>query len=235
MNISQYRTSIAIDYRKVCSTVMILMYISGTIGLLLPVTQPYFKLLSAFNLWVSLLLLLFFHQDFNKSFIIISLLIFFCGFFVEVLGVHTGIIFGQYWYGHTLGTKLLGVPLVIGANWLLLVYCSSVVTQTSTKIISRKLLQKSVDTPTWLKALFSATLMVILDLLIEPVAIRLDFWHWYQEQIPAQNYQAWFLLSFLLSYLFLNGKFLRNNPLAPLLLLLQFLFFLIINLYFLFF
>ncbi len=207
--------------------VIILMYLAGTIGLLIPYTQPYFKLASPLNLWVSLILLLFFHQDFNKSFIFTATFIFLSGFLIEVAGVHTGEIFGKYWYGQTLGTQLFDVPLVIGANWLLLVYCSSV----SVSTLFSNLNHKSFFTSFFIQSIVASMLMVGLDYLIEPVAINLDFWHWQSDKIPVQNFQAWFLLSFVLIYFFLNAKFLKVNPLALLLLFLQFLFFISISIF----
>lgn len=203
------------------------MYLAGTVGLLIPYTQPYFKLASPLNLWVSLILLFSFHQDFNKTFIFTAIFIFLAGFFVEVLGVHSGIIFGKYWYGQTLGTQLFKVPLVIGTNWLILVYCSS----TSVKTMFSNIKSKSFFTSTFIQSIIASTLMVGLDYLIEPVAISLDFWHWQSDKIPAQNFQAWFLLSFGFNYLFLNAKFSKTNPLALLLLFLQFLFFISISIF----
>jgi hypothetical protein len=38
---------------------------------------------------------------------------------LEVLGVHTGIVFGEYVYGRGLGAPVLGVPPLIGFNWVL--------------------------------------------------------------------------------------------------------------------
>jgi putative membrane protein len=209
------------------------MYFAGTIGLLMPFTQPYFKVLSPFNLWVSLILLLLFHQDFNKSFVWCSIIIFCSGFIVEVIGVHSGIIFGEYWYGQTLGTSILDVPLVIGANWLILIYCSAVVTQNLAELINKRFRINYITDNTFFKALLASGMMVCLDYLIEPVAIHLDFWHWTNEQVPLLNFQAWFVIAFILAYLFLNGKFLKSNLLAPVLLFLQFLFFLSIYSYYL--
>ena len=222
---------ITVKYRNVTFGVIILMYLVGTVGLLIPFSQPYFKLASAFNLWVSLILLLFFHQDFNKPFIITAGFILLSGFLVEVIGVHTGVIFGKYYYGQTLGTKFLEVPLVIGANWLLLIYCSSV----SVQSVFSEIKIKSFFASIFLQSLVAATLMVLLDLLIEPVAIRLDFWHWENEQIPTQNFQAWFLLAFVLSYIFMKAKFLKTNLLAIILLLLQFFFFISLRIFYHFF
>ena len=231
MNILQIKSLVTERHRKTTFIVVILMYVVGTIGLILPTTQPYFKLASPTNLWVSLILLLLFHKDFNKSFISTAIIIFLTGFFVEVLGVHTGIIFGKYWYGQTLGTKLFEVPIVIGANWLLLIYCSSIVVVNIFEIITKKLAHNFFLNHRFIKAIFAATLMVFLDYLIEPVAINLDFWHWEFEKIPIQNFQAWFLVAFILNYLFLNNKFLKSNSLAGLMLFLQFLFFISIHIF----
>ncbi len=231
MNFSQIKSIVTIRYQKTTFIVVTLMYIVGTLGLIFPSTQPYFKLASAFNLWVSLILLLLFHQEYNRAFIITAVSIFLTGFFIEVIGVHTGIIFGKYGYGQTLGTKVLGVPLVIGANWLLLIYCSTEVTQKIFEKLRKYLLVNMLFDNIFLKAFFASFLMVLLDFLIEPVAMHLDFWHWQNEQIPVQNYQAWFLISFILSFIFLKGKFIKSNLLAIILFLLQFTFFISINIF----
>ena len=51
-------------------------------------------------------------------------LIFLLGFVVEVVGVQTGLIFGSYSYGATLGVKLFDTPLLIGLNWIFVSYSS---------------------------------------------------------------------------------------------------------------
>jgi len=231
MKLSQIKSLVTIRYRKTTFIVVTLMYLVGTLGLILPATQPYLKLASPFNLWVSMILVLFFHPQINQSFINTSIGIFLAGFFLEVIGVQSGLIFGKYWYGETLGTKILEVPIVIGANWLLLIYCSNIVTIIFFKLIKKNTLKKSMLDYTFTKAIFSSFLMVCLDYLIEPVAIHLDFWHWQFEKIPSQNFQAWFIIAFLLSCFFLNGKFQKVNPLAILILSLQFLFFISINIF----
>ena len=231
MNLSQIKSLVTERYQKTTFIVVILMYVVGTIGLLLPSTQPYFKLASPFNLWVSVILLLLFHQKYSKSFIITITGIFLAGFFIEVIGVKTGVVFGKYWYGQTLGTKVFGVPLVIGANWLLLIYCSSQVTHNFFEILKKETTKIPLFDFAFIKAIFAAFLMVCLDYLIEPVAIHLDFWHWESEKIPVQNFQAWFLIAFLLSYIFVKLEFIKSNSLAILLFFLQFFFFISINIF----
>ncbi|GAB3180778.1 hypothetical protein GCM10027291_48940 [Telluribacter humicola] len=188
------------------------MYLAGVIGLQVESLQPVFRPLIPLNLLASLGLLLLFHTDWNRSFLLYCVTAFLVGFFVEVAGVHTGLIFGSYQYGSALGWKVWEVPLVIGSNWLMLTYASG-------SICDR------LSAPAWVKALIAAALMVGLDILIEPVAIELDFWSWNSATIPLQNYVAWYVVSALLLLLFYRLSFSKDNRLAPLLFLLQFFFF----------
>uniref|UniRef100_UPI003593F287 carotenoid biosynthesis protein n=1 Tax=Persicitalea sp. TaxID=3100273 RepID=UPI003593F287 len=127
-------------------------------------------------------------------------------------GVQTGVIFGEYAYGDALGFKIAEVPLVIGTNWLMLSYlCGSVTDRLPVALIA--------------KVLMAAGLMTLLDFVIEPVAIRLDFWQWQGDTIPLQNYLAWYSISAGLFFIYFKMPFRKQNILAPLLLVLQFLFF----------
>ena len=73
-------------------------------------------------------------------------------------------------------------------------------------------------------------MMVTLDLLIEPVAIRYDFWQWAGSDIPLRNYLSWYLISFFLHVIFQKLDFSKNNPLAIKLLIIEMAFFVSLNL-----
>jgi putative membrane protein len=121
------------------------------------------------------------------------------GYLVEVLGVHTGWVFGQYDYGQTLGPQIAKVPLAMGLNWFIMCYVS-------TRFAAHLGLNA------WKGAVLSAAMMVAIDILMEPVAMALDFWHWENGQIPYQNYLAWFVVSFGINYWWfgLSNKGLNN-------------------------
>lgn len=193
-------------------------YLAGIIGLLLPQTTALFQSLTPFNLALSAGILLYFHRHWNRSFILFCVLSFFTGYFAEVAGVATGLIFGSYSYGPTLGWQLLEVPLIIGLNWFMLIY--------STGTICAPL-----QIPLVLKAMLASGLMVVLDLFIEPVAVAYDFWQWENGVIPWQNYAAWFLISFSLHLLFYLLPFQKSNRAAKYLYLLQLIFFIILCLF----
>ncbi len=109
-------------------------------------------------------------------------------FIIEVVGVKTGFIFGNYSYGNVLGFSLFDVPLIIGFNWLLIIMAAINIAQSAEENI-------------FLVALLAATLAVVFDLILEPVAIKLNYWHWEENLIPLKNYYSWFFITFCLSIL----------------------------------
>ncbi len=195
---------------------ILVIHVVGIIGMALPVSQPYFQLLTPFHLLICLGILLAFHKDWSKQFLIFVVGAFLLGFGFEVLGVHTGFPFGNYIYGHVLGVQLAGVPLMIGVNWLLLVYL--------TGVLFLKI------TNDFLAAALASLTMVFMDVLIEPVAVALDFWSWAGNEIPLTNYLGWFGVAFLIQMVYRKLKFRKDNPLALLLLLSLVAFFAILNL-----
>jgi uncharacterized membrane protein len=194
-------------------TLLVMAYVAGLIGLHVPVAAPLFKLLTPLNLLASLAALLYFHTDWRPSFYFYIALALLTGFFVEVLGVKTGYIFGgPYAYGAGLGPTLLNVPPVIAVNWLLLTYAfGSLCDRLPWRV--------------YVKAAIAATSMVALDVLIEPVAIDLDFWTWFGRPIPIQNYVGWWLVSAVLLSIWYGLPFRKTNRAAALLVGLQLLFF----------
>ncbi len=195
---------------------LLAMHIAGTIGLSIPETQELFKILTPFNLVGTAAIVLHFEERKSIGYGVFILVTFIVGFSIEVLGVQTGAIFGDYSYGKTLGFKLFNVPLAIGLNWIVLIYCTAQ-------------LSKQMFENTSVRILFGSFLMIVADLLIEPVAIAYDFWNWQSVNIPLQNYLAWFLISALLHAIFSVLMKDSNNPLAVKLFYIQVGFFLLLN------
>ncbi|MFD2514056.1 carotenoid biosynthesis protein [Pontibacter locisalis] len=196
--------------------VLVIFHAVGFWGMMFSGSPEYFQRLTPMNLLLTNTLLFSFHRHWSAHFILFALVVFAVGFFSEVVGVHTGIIFGDYVYGEALGLKVWEVPLLIGLNWLMLVYV--------TGVISNKL------TLPWIgKGALAALLMVILDFFIEPVAMAFDFWSWRGGEIPLSNYAGWFGIALLLQLYFQKAEFSKQNALAPYVYLVQLLFFLCIG------
>ena len=203
------------------ATVLVLCfyYMVGLAGLSLEKTQSLFQALIPFTLLCSLYFLWLFHEKADLRIYLTGLAIYLTGYLVESVGVNTGAIFGDYVYGKTLGIKLWNTPLMIGVNWLLLIYSCWALSGIFT--VNR-----------WLRYLAGSTLMVLYDFALEPVAIRLDMWNWHGEAVPLQNYAGWFLTSMILFiFLDLSTKDLKNK-IAPALFIIQFIFFIILNIIF---
>ncbi len=203
--------------QDVAGYLFVVYYAVGVAGLLLAATRDLFISLMPLTLLLSSSVLLYFHKEWHVKHIIAFFLIAVAGFFVEVLGVHTGQVFGSYTYGRALGFKLFNTPLIIGLNWLMLIYCVHSIME-NTKML-------------WpLKILAAAVLMVVYDIVMEPVAISLDMWSWGDGPIPLQNYQAWFIISLLMLSLMQLAGVKTRNRLSYWLFGSQFGFFLLLNL-----
>ena len=177
---------------------LLLFHLVGIGGLYLETSRSLFLSLTPFNLVLTTVVFIWANENYSRKFLLLSGLIFLIGFGVEVAGVHTGWLFGAYNYGSPLGAKLFDVPLTIGLNWLVLAFAA------------RSIIATRVKNGLAL-AVGSATLMTLLDFIIEPVAIKLDFWHWVENNIPLQNYLMWWITSFVIQLL-LNAFSAKIQP-----------------------
>jgi uncharacterized membrane protein len=198
----------------IAALLLLITHAVGFWGLQLSDMNEYFRQLTPVQLGFTAFLIFVFHQNWNLKFIAIMLLIGVLGFGSEWLGVHTGMIFGEYHYGETLGYKIDEIPLMIGLNWIILIY--------ATGNIVLKL-----ETNKYIKVAFGAFLMLAIDYYIEPVAIKFDFWSWDTPTgaIPFQNYVAWYILSLGFLLLFFETGIKKVNPMAIVGYVIQLLFF----------
>ena len=153
----------------------------------------------------------------DRHFLLWMIITFVIIFTIEIAGASTGLIFGNYSYGNILGFKLFGVPLIIGFNWLMI-------------LLSSFALASSISLRKTFLLFFTPAFAIIIDLFMEPVAMKLGFWNWENNVIPFQNYAAWFLISMAVTYglIFFNLKFKKPVFISYYFSLL--LFFLILNL-----
>ncbi|RYU78621.1 carotenoid biosynthesis protein [Hymenobacter persicinus] len=197
---------------RVAQAILLLFHTTGFLGLAFSQNPGFYLQFVPLNLLLTALLLWLFQPDRGPIFSVFSVVVMAVGFFVEVVGIQTGKLFGVYEYGATLGTKWLGVPVIIGLNWLLLTYMTGI-------------LARFLPVPGFVRALVAAGLMVGMDVCIEPVAVHYDFWSWQFNRIPLQNFKGWFAVALILQVYFNRTEFVKRNPLVPFVYLLQLLFF----------
>lgn len=171
--------------KKYIPFILIVLHVVGLYGLNSSASD-WFLSLTPLNLLITFIASLLLVSKGEPSSLIPMLIIAFVGgFAAEYVGVHTGILFGDYSYGDGLGPKWEGIPWAIGMNWSMLI------------LITRSLANRIVKS-TWTQVLLAAILMVLLDLLIEPVAPALDYWSFEGGLAPLSNYVGWLLVAFTL-------------------------------------
>jgi putative membrane protein len=203
---------------RIAIIIIILFHVVGLVGLSVPATRALFLQIVPFHLLLMLAVITLGHHKLSSRFGIFILIVFWLGFMAEWVGVHKGWLFGNYAYDGTLGVKLSGIPLMIGVNWFLLVYAIGVT------------MQRSRLKSAFFRITAGAGLLVLLDVLIEPVAIRFNYWHWTTGSIPLKNYACWFIVSAVMLYVFELFNFKKQSIAAPVLLITEFVFFGLLNL-----
>ena len=199
------------DYKEnIGLAVLVLVNLIGVVGFRTESLLPLFKTLTPYNLLFTLVICFLYLP--RKTFIANFILLFTIGFGVEFLGVKTGLLFGNYEYGSTLGIQLFDVPLIIGINWFVLA-------------VGARGCANGITKNTFYQVLCAALFMTGLDFLIEPVAMKYDFWDWDQNKVPIQNYLMWFLVSLLMQVILNKKSILIPFSLGIVILISQFIFF----------
>ena len=190
-----------------------IIFFVGIIGHLYHHLQNLMLLLTPATLLLTGLIVLFYsYKSSTNNFLLWAALTYIITFILEAIGVKTGMIFGRYTYGSTLGIKLFEVPLIIGFNWVFVILGS----------IS---ISRIITTNLYLGSLISAFIAFVFDLILEPIAIKLDYWTWAEGIIPLQNYLAWFVIALISAWGFGYFKIKVTSKISLHHLFVQFVFF----------
>ncbi len=116
------------------------------------------------------------------------------GFTVEVLGVHTGVPFGDYRYTGGLGASVFGVPAVVAFAWPMVAWPAA--------LAARRLCRSFAA-----RVVVGAWALAAWDLFLDPQMAATGHWTWKHPDphlpgvpgVPLSNYAGWLLVSALMS------------------------------------
>ena len=218
---------------QIATVIAVLFHAIGLLGILF-LNRAFFVQTTSVNLLLMFILIGYTQSDLNKNILLFIMIAFGVGMIIEMIGTQTGYLFGNYSYGKVLGPSINNVPIIIGINWFIVIYCCGVSINLLLHKIVNQLSEMTEKSKPIIKLLSvvvdGATLAVAFDWLMEPVAIKLGFWKWGGDgSVPFFNYICWFIASLILLYLFHQLKFDKRNKFALHLLMIQAMFFLILR------
>lgn len=158
----------------------------GVVWHLIPLTYPYMVYITPFFLFSYTLIALYLSFAKSTMSTVLIVILYLSTFFIEVYGVKTGLIFGEYEYLWGLQPQLFNVPLVIGLTWLSLIFGGYY-----------NLKERNISK--WLIILINPIIVTLFDVILEPVAIHFSYWKWEDVSVPLQNYIAWFVISLVIT------------------------------------
>jgi len=133
--------------------------------------------------------------------ILFFLIVVIVSFIIEIIGVKTGLIFGEYQYSKVLIPQIFDTPVAIGFAWFSTLISSTAILK---KLIDRYYLKLNI----LFKSLIIGFLMFVFDYFLEPAAIKLNYWNWQLGIVPFQNYLTWFVLGSFFAFLGYKLKYL---------------------------
>ena len=195
-----------------------IIYLVGFFGSIMPAYRTLFLSLTPLILILSFCAILLTLRTPIKSTLTFLLFSGLVGFITELIGVNTGLLFGNYHYEANLGVKMAGVPVIIAINWASVTigaaHCSALL---STNKLARMII--------------AAFLMLLFDFILEPVAIKSGFWNWEGGLIPAYNYICWFFIGLFLQIIYFSKIKHDSNKVIIALFLFMTVFFICLNLF----
>lgn len=210
----------------------LLFHITGALGILFTPYKDWFVNNTPLVLVTMFFLLSKSQTVLSKKYPLFYTIVFIIGMLTEMIGVNTGLLFGHYAYGEVLGPKLYGVPILIGLNWFIIVFCAGSIFNQITILLQAKFNIKITKTMLAIMVVIGgATLATCFDMILEPVAIKLHFWTWEHGQIPLFNYICWFVISAVMLSFNVVLKISYANPFASKLLMIEALFFLVLGVF----
>ena len=198
--------------------VFVRFYAVGLLLFMLPYTRPLFISITSLSLLLTIAAVFYFHRQWNARTVLWFAFIAVSSFFLEMEGVHSGKLFGSYYYERGLAPLVSGTPLIIGLNWLFLVYGSHA-------IISRY------SNSPWIRIFLGSLLMIAYDVVLEWVAPAMRMWHFDGGYPSMQNFLVWFAAALVYHTGFVLFGIRTDNMPARALFLIQIAFFIIIGLF----
>ncbi|MBD3637951.1 MAG: carotenoid biosynthesis protein [Crocinitomicaceae bacterium] len=128
-------------------------------------------------------------EELNSKSLLLFLVIFCGGFLIELIGVQTGWLFGSYHYNTAMGPLIFGTPVIIGATWYAVVVSSCNWANRMAKHIL-------------IRSVLAGALAVLMDVVIEQVALHYELWSWKNDTVPWFNYLCWFVFGSLFSFIY---------------------------------
>lgn len=117
------------------------------------------------------------------------------GYFIELVFSRIRFLYGDLEYYSVLSPKLFGVPFLIGLYLSVLLFGLI-------SFIETYYCKKS----TSFKVMACAFFTLIFGLILEPVAVKFDYWSW-SGGVPWIRYLVWFIVGYVVSNIFYKRKY----------------------------
>lgn len=168
------------------ASIIYMIFLLGLTGYAASFLRPLALTITPFGITAAVLAAVYEPIKNNRSLLVWIILVYFITVTLEIIGTNTGIVFGNFHYGNTLGPKIMNVPYIVGLNWVMIILGTNAVAY----ILSKG---------RYFRWVIASCLLVITFYFGENPAAELDYWSWLGNYIPLKNYASCFLIAFAAS------------------------------------
>jgi uncharacterized membrane protein len=131
------------------------------------------------------------------------------GWFMETLGLMTGVVFGGHYEYSSSFLKIGLVPLAVVIYWVIFIYMGYSITSSFLYWLQKPKPARSGKGKWWaliLLILLDGWFITAIDLFMDPIQVKLGSWQWLEGGhyfgVPVGNFIGWFLVSIMVSGIF---------------------------------
>lgn len=165
--------------------------------------------LSTIYLLAVLFLYISWTTNYKKAIFFIALA-FLTGLIFEIIGLNYGLFFGGHYVylNPLLGFKLLDVPISVPVFWAIFIYTGYSVTNSFLFWLNKNKPNKQQRNILLIPVLMiiDGLLVVAMDLLMDPICVKLNNWIWVDHQqyfgVPLRNFFGWFIVTLIVTGIF---------------------------------
>lgn len=110
-------------------------------------------------------------------------------FLLEVIGLESGNLFGIVEFNTSLGLLIIGIPIVLVFNWVLV-------------ILGAVTLMERFSDSLWYRLAGVMMITTFYAFIVDQAAVVLSYWEWSSGFAPIQNYVVWALLGGIAAWIY---------------------------------
>jgi len=138
------------------------------------------------------------------------------GVLFEIIGIKSGVFFGEYYYDKLAGARMYDVPLIVGAYWSVFIYTGYTIVTSFLVWTNKKkpsISERSSLVLIPFLVVLDGLVVTAIDLFMDPLRVLNGSWVWVNGGdyfgVPVSNFVGWFVVVIIVTGVFRLYEYFR--------------------------